>query len=385
MVHDARRGIIYIANGPQVRRYRISTKTFLPAFTLGAGSRAMGMDISADGSTLAVADDNHSASKVWIYKIDLNTLAKTRWLLPREDYETGTYSVAFASDGAVLISSRFGGSGWVPMRRLQRNGVMKWLAEVRQDSMLAASGDRKTIAFAESNISSGSWGLYDVPTGGLVRREGYEDGTSSFNYEIATDGQGGQFAIPVYGGAKIYDADYQFITQIGTYGSEPMGVAYHPVEPEIYFPWNESDEVKVYSAETFQYLRSIHVGQVFNTFSSGAFNSGRTRLSADGSLLMVGVPGGLRYVRMYAPLAATDVQIQVQADTRTAIQLKGSIGNHKPLSYSIYAAPRHGRAIVYGSRVSYTPAVGYIGPDQFTYKVRYGEAVATATVYINIM
>lgn len=385
MVHDARRGIIYIANGPQVRRYRISTRSFLPALTLGIDAMAMGIDISADGSTLAVADASWSADKVWIHKINLNTLAKTRWRFPRAFYEGGTYSVAFAADNAVLVSSSFQGSGWVPMRRLERNGTYTTLPEVRQNTMLSASGDRATIAFAEANSSDGPWGLFDVPTGQLVRREGYEHGTSWSNFEIATDRLGGQFAIPTYNGAYIYGADYRLLDTIGTYaGPQPVGVAYHPVEPEIYFPWAETSQVQVWSATTLQHLRNIEVGDGFAHTGNTAYGSGRTRLSADGSLLMVTVPGGLRYVRQYAPLDAADVQASVATGVASAIQLAGSIGNHGRLAYSIHQPPQHGTARVYGSRVSYRPAAGYTGTDRFVYLVRYGEAVVAARVDITV-
>jgi hypothetical protein len=294
--------------------------------------------------------------------------------------------VAIDSEGAVLITSQFQGSGWVSLRRLKRDGTFTVFApSLSQDAMLSASGDRKTIAFAESNISDGRWGLYDVPTGELVKREWYENGTSWFNYEIATDHFGSQFAIPTYNGAYIYDAEYQLLTRIGTYaGPQPIGVAYHPVENEIYFPWSETSEIKVYSSTTLQYLRSIQIGNAFENNGNYAYVSGRTRLSTDGSLLMVTVPGGLRYVRMYAPLNAAKVQVTLAPDVASAIQLQGSIGNNKPLAYSVYQKPLHGTALVYGSRVSYRPAAGYHGPDLFTYKVRYGEAVVAATVDITV-
>jgi hypothetical protein len=390
MVHDARRGIIYIANGPQVRRYQISTRKFLPALTLNANSRAKALDISADGSTLAVADDSSSAGdpwsetgNVWIFKINLTTLAKTRWLFPRAYGESGTYSVAFTSDDAVLVTSTLAGSGWVPLRRLSRQGTYRELGTVRQDTMLRATGDRDTIAFAEANISDGRWGLYDVPTGELVRREGYEDGTSWGNYEIASDRLGGQFAIPTYGGTYIYDAEYRLITRIGEYaGPQPVGVAYHPVENEIYLPWLGSGEVRVYSSTSLQHLRSINVAGAFEYTGNWGFVSGRTRLSADGSLLMVTVPNGMRFLRMYTPLTAKAVQARVAPGVASAIQLAGSIGNEGLLRYTLHQGPGNGTARVYGSRVSYTPKPGFTGTDRFVYRVHYGEATTTATVNI---
>lgn len=385
MVHDGRRGVIYIANQHEILRYRVSTRRFLSPFVFDANSRFKGIDISADGTRLAIADATSSSSSVWVYVVNLNTLARTKHSFPKEFSEDGTYSVQFASDGALLITSRFAGSGWVPMRRMARNGSWSTIAEVRQNTMLSASGDRQTVAFAESNISDGRWGLYDVPTGQTVRRQWYEDGTSWFNYEIATDRFGSQFAIPTYGGAYIYGTDYQLLTKLGTYaGAQPVGVAYHPVENEIFFPWAGETRVRVYSSVSLRLKRAVEIGDLFQNNGNMAFESARTRLSADGSLLMVTVPGGLRYVQMYAPLTARDVFTSTTTDTRIAISLKGMIGNNGKVTYSLYGQPRYGRAKLYGSRVSYWPAAGFKGTDTFTYVAHYGEAVVAATVTVNV-
>lgn len=382
MVHDARRGIIYIANMYEIRRYRVSTQRFLPPIPFDPDSRLMGIDLSEDGSRLAVADAAPS-STVRVYVVNLNTLVKTRHDFPREYGESSAYAVAYAADDALIITSNYSGSGWVPMRRMERDGTWSSLGSVRQNTMVSASGDGQTIAFAESNISDGRWGLYDIPTRRMVNRTGYDDGTSWFNFEIASDQLGSQFAIPTYNGAYIYGTEYQLLAKIGTYaGPQPVGVAYHPVENEIYFPWAGSTKVRVYSSVSLRVKRAIEIGDLFENTGNNAFVSGRTRLSDDGSLLMVTVPGGLRYVRMYEPLKADDVSATTSINTRVAVQLEGSLGRPGSLAYSIYRQPRHGTARVYGSRVSYTPAPGYKGTDSFIYLVRYGTSVETATARV---
>lgn len=52
--HDAARGLVYISSGSQVLRYRLSDGTWLSPIDIGG--RAQGIDISPDGSTLAIAD-----------------------------------------------------------------------------------------------------------------------------------------------------------------------------------------------------------------------------------------------------------------------------------------------------------------------------------------
>lgn len=387
MVYDFRRDLIYVANGNEVLRYAVATQEFLSPIPLGAGVQLKGMDISPDGSRLAIADSTGTASSVRVHVVDLRTLATAKRATTKAFGEGGTWSVAFASDGTLLVTSTFEGSGWVPMRRLLVNpGRWSTVASVRQDTMLSASADRKTIAFAEANISDGRWGLYDVPTHRVVRRDGYSNGTSWFNYEIATDAMGSQFAIPTYGGTYIYGVDYERLQIVGQYaGPQPIGAAYHPVENLLYFPWAETSTVRVIDAQTFALVDTIEIGNSFQTTGNWAYSNGRTKLSADGSLLMVTVPGGLRYVRMYAPLAAGNIAAVAGSGVSTSVPLVGTIGNNGSLAYFISQRPKHGTVTVSGATATYKSDAGYTGPDSFQYTVRYGSAaskvgVATITV-----
>jgi len=383
MVYDDKRDLVYISSGTQVLRYQVATASFLQPIELGGD--LSGIDLSPDGKTLAVADRSSNESQVWIHTIRLADMQVSRRVVGKEagGYEDGTWTVSFAFDGSLYATSRFAGSGWVPMRRFDlATGAVSLLADVRQDTMLASSGDGKTIAFAEANISDGRWGLYDVPTGGIVRREGYEDGTSWFNYEISADALGGQFAIPTYGGTYIYNEVYEHIATLGEYaGPQPIAAAYHPVEPLIFFPWAETREVRVYDSLTLQPVDSFDFEDDFQTTGNGAFAQGRTRLSRDGSLLMVSVTGGVRILRMYAPLSASPVSTVNDRKMKT-VRLGGAIGNGGRLSYSIAAQPAHGRAMVHGNQAIYLQYGNYRGADSFRYRVHYGQATAEAVVTV---
>lgn len=386
MVYDAARDRIYIANGDHVVRWAVAAQQFLSPIPLGAGASARGMDLSPDGSKLAVADLTGTSTGVRVHIVDLNTLAVMPRTTPRAYMEGGTWSVAFASDGTLLVTSTFQGSGWVPMRRLLVNaGRWSTVATVSQNTMLSASGDRKTIAFAEGNISDGRWGLFDVPTQRVVRRQWYAQGTGWFNFEIATDAVGSQFAIPTYNGAYIYDADYARLAILGTYaGPQPTGVAYHPVENLVYFPWAETSTVQVFDTQTRERVDTLEIGNTFGHTGNWAYGNGRTRISADGSLLMVSVPNGMRYLRMYAPLTAYPAAAVATSGSATAIPLAGSIGNGGTLRYTIARQPLHGAVTISGDTATYRSAPGYQGLDTFNYTVRYGAtATAAATVTVN--
>lgn len=385
MVHDDARGLVYITQGGEVLRYHVASGTFLPPIVLGGMLR--GLDISKDNASLAVADDVSAATEGHMHLVALDDLSvRTLPFAKQSTYESGTFSVSFANDGQVYATTDFWGSGWTQLRRLDpASGAWTALASVRQATMLSRSGDGDTVAFAESNSSDGPWGLIDIPTGGLVRRQGYTDGTSRYNFEIGTDRLGSQFAIPTYTGTYVYNDAYQRVATIGQSGSQhPIGVAYHPVERKAYFPWSGSRLVRVYDMNSLTEVGSHDVENDFSWVGNHAYEQGRIKLSKDGSLLMVSVNGGVRIVQTYAPLSAAPASASAVAGTPVSIALPGSIGNGGALTYSIATPPNEGTVTVSGSTAIYTVRAGYSGADGFRYRVQYGDAVREAEVTLAV-
>jgi len=296
MVYDAARDVVYITNGDSVLRYHLGSSTFLTPLVLGGSLR--GIDISPNGNTIAVADGLRTDTNVWIHLIDLTNGHSKKVLFPRDFSEGGTFSVAYGSDGAILVSSTFEGSGWVPLRRYDPiHATTTTLASIRQDSMLTASADRSMIAYEESNISDGRWGTYAVATGIVTSRAWYENGTSWFNYEIGVNRNGTQYAIPTYGGTYIYDSAYTHTATVGQYaGEQPIGLVYHPTQDIVYFAWAGTSEVRAHDTNTFAQVASYNVEQTFNGNGNYAFTQGRLKIAHDGSLLFVTVNGGVRCI-----------------------------------------------------------------------------------------
>ncbi|MFK2877913.1 Ig-like domain-containing protein [Rhodanobacter hydrolyticus] len=391
MVYDAQRDLIYIANGSSVLRYDVTAGAFLSPLNLGG--QLEGVDLSPDGNTLAVADAACTSTNSWVHLVNLNTLVDTKamYTLPGPDswfsLEAGTYAVAFAADGSLLVTSEFNGSGWVPLLHLNpSSGQWTSVASsigIRQNSMVSASGDGKTIAIAESNISDGRWGFYSLASGQFTEFVGTL-GTGWFNYEIAANADGSQFSIPTYGGTFFVDTSANELATLGTYaGQQPIGVAYHPVEPEVFLPWEGTSEVRVYDTKTFTQTGSFDFVDTFTSNGNYAFVDGRTRLSRDGSLLMVSVTGGVRFLRMYSPLAAQAVVTTIYYNHSTGlIPLKGSIGDSGTLTYSVASQPRYGTVTINGNTATYMATEPFIGTDSFTYQVHYGMATAEAPVTI---
>jgi hypothetical protein len=186
-------------------------------------------------------------------------------------------------------------------------------SDITQNTMLSASGDRRAIAFAESNRSDGPWGVYNVVSKTMVRRA-WDNGTQGYNYEIAANSDGTQFAIPTYKGLEVYNSQQQKIGTLGSYyadpAGQPIGVAYAPSDHLAYLPWQGTAEVRVYDMDAltqvgaYRFCTKVN-GRVsclnFQNDYSSPFAWVRTRISNDGSLLMFTVSGGVEILRMYSP------------------------------------------------------------------------------------
>lgn len=387
MVHDGKRGAIYISSGTEVLRYSIKYASFRSPIVLGG--MLGGMDLSPDGNTLVVADRAGSPTQVWVHLVSLDTGASRKVRVDRGSYamEGGIFTAVYGADGRIYTTSTFNGSGWVDMRRLDpATDTWTVLASVRQNTMLAASGDGLTIAFAESNISDGAWGLWDIPTGTLVQRQGYTNGTSWFNYEISTDRFGSEFFIPTYGGGMVYDADYKKVATLGVYaGPQPVGGAYHPVDRVAYLPWAQTSDVRIYDMDTHTQIGGLYFHEPFSHTGNYAFGPGRTKLSRDGSTLMVSVLSGVRFAQLYAPLTAAAVDVQVAQSGSLSLPLPGSIGNGGALEFALLGQPEFGQAALVGDQLQYTPQPHFLGKVSFPYRVRYGRAEQTAMITIEIV
>ena len=380
LVHDSKRNVVYITDGTSVLRYQLDSCAFLPPYVFGLGSLT-GIDISPDGNTLAVADQNFPG----IHLIDLasDTIKPDVSFSPGTG-EAGTYSVAFGSDGALLVSSRYYGSGSVPLRRVDpaTGAVSVIKSSITQDAMLSASADGTCIAYEESNISSGPASVYDVATRSVTKTFS----TNWFAYEVGANRDCSQFAVPTYGGTFILDGTLAKIGSIGVYAAgQPLGVAYHPLSDVVYFAWAGASEVRAYDTKTLTQLRSFDLGHIFQTNGNSAYVDGRMKTTRDGSMLFVSVADGVRYQRLTDSPIANDQAIATYSGVAIPLSLVGNGTSKAALTYTITTQPAHGSLQGSAPNLVYTPDAGYFGMDSIAFKVNDGTkdsnvAVMTLTV-----
>jgi plastocyanin len=288
MVYDQGRDIVYITSGNQVLRYQLGSDSFLSPFQLSGN--LMGLDLSPDGNTLIVADSSANTN-VWVHVVDL-TSGQSRQAFFRAAFsESGTYAVAFGADGAALISSRFAGSGWVPLRRYDPvTGQTSTVSgSVRQDSMVSASADGSAIVFEESNISNGPFHKYDVASRTITRNAT----TGRFDFECAASRDASLFSVSTgSGGTLIYNSSFTQVTNFST----GVAAAFHPAADAVFLTIAGTTYVRAYDTTTWQMLGQFDFQNIFSNPSYYGFTN-RIRLSPDGQIVFVTVSGGVRYLR----------------------------------------------------------------------------------------
>jgi DNA-binding beta-propeller fold protein YncE len=297
MVCDSHAKVLYITSGSSVLRYVLKTRKFLSPIKLGGN--LVGIDLSPDGKTLAVADTTAMSLNL----ITLKGLKVTKLPIDGSD-EVGLYDVAWGSDNMVYTTGSLppGYSGWVWMRKVDpASGIATFIGNeiITNFVVLRASPDRSVIGFAQGDISDGRWGAIDVKTGTVTMRDWYVEGTSWFNYDIAVSSHGTQFSLPTYGGMFVYDDTFANIGTLGKYSVQYFdGAAYSPKDGNLYAAEAGTDIIDVYNGTTLMQMKSLQVGVTFPGNGNGSFSNGTIRFSRDGSVLFVSVPNGIEYLKL---------------------------------------------------------------------------------------
>jgi hypothetical protein len=296
VLHDEPRGLLYIStSGGSVLRYHLATKTFLAPIAIVASSLG-GMDLSPDGGTLAVASFNVPA----LHLVDLNTSTFTSIPFTPVSLEAGTFTVCYTSDGKILTTSTFAGSGWVPLRRYTPSSGFEILRSVSQDTMLRPTPDRGVVGLVESNSSAGPLLRFRVSDSTFITVD-----SGWFTFEVGTSRAGGQFAVPTYNGLRMYQETAGALVLQDNFksnGNPPIGAVYSPIGDLCYSAWAGSRFIEVrQTTPPFALVTSFDFLQTFSWNGNLAFAEGRLRISPSGSMLFATVNGGVVSYPLIAP------------------------------------------------------------------------------------
>lgn len=304
VVHDSLRQQVYITAGDSVLRFDLTTRQFLPPFRLGG--ELAGIDLSPDGRWLAVTDLTFDVIRPsgrtagWFHLVDLNTGTAERVSVPPAfNYdEQGTYSVAFAADGLVYVTSGpFGQWGYLrsydPRTRVLRVIPVGFGGAIRERTMLSTSRDKSIVLFGEGNTSGGDWGALIVSSGQVIHRWGI-NGARNFITGVALNRDNTQ--VVAYG-YDLTSFDIPSFTRTqrfrGTTLITAIGAVYHPSRDLLYLTISGYRDILIVDPRAFREIGRYPTPQPFPWTSRSAHAPGRLRMSADGRWLFAILPGGV--------------------------------------------------------------------------------------------
>ena len=307
MAYDSARDVLCITSGDSVLRYHLGTETFLTPFQLGG--TLWGVDVSFDGNWLAVADRAHTDTNLWIYVVNLVSNESRQVVFePPWVFDSGSFSVAFGSDGAVFVTSPRDNEFQSSFRRYDPVTDTTTVLGQGIYELLSASGDGNVIGIGAAHVNPGFFSRFDVASLSVA----WTKSTPSFFIDhIGVNHDGSQFAMTTYGGTYIFNGSGTQVGTVGQYaGGHPVGVAYHPTADTVFFPWVGTREVRAYNTVTLTESARYDFGYTFGEPPNinPSLGPGRMKISRDGSVVFAKVDGGIHYLRW--PTAPPQISAQ---------------------------------------------------------------------------
>ncbi len=287
----------YVSNTAynRIEVLRLADRVFEDPIAVGA--QPMGLDLSADGSLLYVA--NRGSDFVSVVDVEARTEVR-RVPIPTEWLSDRPYSIAVLANGKALLTTTFDGSGYGAfMHEIDlatdavrlRTDYGQWSGKTTEYTRIRASGDRKVAVITVGNSSPGQVLRYDAATDAFSTPRQTWDFISS----AATNFDG--TVTLVNDGGTVRDGNPVFnerLEGLGTlYGCGLSGVAVNR-EGTVgygldYDRATGNGYIAVCDLVGFEVTRVIVIGSV---------NVGRLAISPDGTTLVGLVDSGLVLVRL---------------------------------------------------------------------------------------
>ena len=202
--------VIDVDSGEQLARYDV-------------GSSLGGLSISADGKYLSATEQvevgtgtnafDEQVPVVYTYRIDAATGETETYELVTGFYDYTFADSAFLTDGSIVLTQNFQGSGWTDLRILdpETGEFTSTGTQVRHGSPISVSDDFSTLLIGEADISNAPLLLYDLtgsePLVLTAQTDAYNFGQSGFNFGVQALSADGSMAAQwlYYSGLFIFD------------------------------------------------------------------------------------------------------------------------------------------------------------------------------------
>jgi hypothetical protein len=310
-VFDPVQNILYISRAyGTIERYRIDTEEWLPAIEVrntayevynspaDLATSIYGIDITPDGNTLYVAEGQRSATQGMIRKVDLRTGTVTNLTYALGRGEGGAWDITVAANGLALFTSRFEGSGWVPLRQIDLNTDAISVrsnakgsgfgGEVRQDTLISSNGHRTAFFFTEANSSAGPIFTYDGNSNTFAAK----NTTSTFLGNVLSSVNRNGTLVAMEKGTEIQIRNVTDLSLVRTLTGLDGGLIFDPKQDVLYAINSTTDQVIAYDTNTWAEVYRLNIGE--NLGASAAFENGVMSISQDSKFLAVSTSTGVR-------------------------------------------------------------------------------------------
>jgi len=288
IVFDDMRNLLYVSTEAGIiERFDLSANQFLSPVTIGGSPH--GMDITADYSSLYVADIQLSDGNGVVHKINTDTLDVTNLTYSVGEFEDGSYDIAIGSEGIALVTGSYSGSGWVPLYVLDtstdtitvRPDVLGQTT-INDDIRVVRSYDRSKI-WLINNSSNGWIGVYDAPSDTFTGEKEYH------NYlhqsPIALNHDGSMAAIQLDQHCRIVDSDFNLVMGLD---DSRMGAEFDPSNNLYYQFHGQTGQLFAIDTGAWELADNISSGLVAGEYER--FTRGETAITADGRVLGITDP-----------------------------------------------------------------------------------------------
>lgn len=300
VIFDDVRNRVYVpTNNGLVQRYDLATHTLLPAWNIGVNLR--GIDITADGAFLYIAEQSPGATQGVIRKVDADTGAKTNLFYDISE-GAGAYDIVRLSTNKMLFTAhhQFSGAS-VPVRLidLATDAISPRPGDaVERQTDLFRSADGTRVFLTGGNTSAGNVRVYDAPSDTYLRNVNLGTPLNGITAALSPDGdllafQG--FNVPL----ALYNA--HDLTVVETFPHYRSGLGFNSAGLLFMADW-QTELFRVFDPETLSYGTPFPAPPGYDLSPSAP---GNIAFSADGQTMAFQTGSGFVLFEGVVPEPAT--------------------------------------------------------------------------------
>jgi|GEM_PF-3053973 len=201
------------------------------------GTQLGGMDVSKDGRYLVIAERavTNETGDTWatlkatatVHVLDLKTGVVKNYTTVALEGDKGFTDAVFTSDGRILLTQDFGGSGSTPLTILDpTSGVFAPQAkDYSASGYLSVSDDRTKVLLAPDGTSDAPLYIWSVGQGETAAHGRYDDGVMGFNGGIQAISGNGAFVAQAVNELNVFDGSLKHLANL-TVGNREISNVY---------------------------------------------------------------------------------------------------------------------------------------------------------------